>query len=196
MKNHKRKIKKLMPKSKKDVPTTSEHSNKEAVKNAESSQSLHAAKIANESDTVVRVFIEEKKVTAYKTPLVSKPDAKMADIKTYGKENYPTQSQSKLPDVFPELSDEARAYLKMWPYGDNLVINRKQISQLYKFYFEARELPLPSSTINAFKEHMDLLRNILNLCTMDEMEEQELAQGFESSYPRYTCKCNDKKKVK
>jgi|GEM_PF-4972491 len=183
-----------MPKSKKDVPVTSDDSSQEVLKNTESSQKLHATKIANESDTVVRVFIEEKTVTAYKTPLVNKPNAKMADIKTYGKENYPTQSKSKLPDVFPELSDEARAYLQLWPYGDNLVINRKQISQLYKFYFEARELPLPSSTINAFKEHMDLIRSILNLCTMDEMEESELSQGFETSYPRYTCKCNEKKK--
>ena len=160
------------------------------------SDALHTIKVNKDTDNIVRVYIEEKSVTAYKTPIVNKPDTKLADVKTFNKENYPNQPNSKLPDVFPELPDNVRAYLKLWPYGDNLIINKKQISKLYKFYFEARNLPLPSSTLNAFKENMDALREILNLCTMDEMEEAELKQGFESSYPKYTCKCNDIKKKK
>jgi len=147
-------------------------------------------------ENIIRVYLEEKSVTAYKTPLVNKPTHKLDDVKTFGKENYPNQPKTKLPDVFPDLPDNVRSYLKLWPYGDNIILNKKHITKLMKFYFEARNLPLPSSTINAFTEHMNLLREILNLTTLEEMEEKELSQGFSSTYPKYKCSCNEKKDKK
>lgn len=150
-----------------------------------------------DGDIIARVYIEEKSVTAYKMPLVQKPYTNWEETKTWAKENWPAQPKTKLPDPFPELPNKARAYLKMAPYGDNIIINRKHIAKLLSFYMEIRELPLPDTVQKQMKEQMNLIRDMLNICTVDYIEEEWktiLKDSFTPLYPYYKCKCYAKKR--
>jgi len=155
--------------------------------------------VPKDNDMVARVYIEAKSASAFKMPLVEKPPARFDEIKTYGKENWPAQPKTALPDPFPDLDDKTRAYLKMWPYGDNIVINRKRIAELLRFYMEIRDLPLPESLQYKLKEQMEYTRSLVNLISIDESErnsewKQILGEAWEPTYPYYKCKCVTKKR--
>jgi hypothetical protein len=150
-----------------------------------------------EDDVVARVFIEAKSTSVFKMPLVDKPPTRFADIKTISKEDWPAQHKTALPDPFPELDEKSRAYLKMWPYGENIIINKRQISKLLTFFMDIREMPLPQILNNKLKEQMEYIRSLLNLVSVEESEsewKQLLHKNFEPFYPYYTCTCSTKKR--
>jgi len=153
----------------------------------------------NENDTVARVYIESKCVTAYRMPLVDKPPTRFADTKTFGKENWPAQPKTYLPDPFPELDDKTRAYLRLWPYGDNIVINRKHLAELLPFYMDIREMPLPEDLQRKLKDQMEYTRGLLNLITIEESERNSelrkiLGENWQPTFPYFKCKCQNKKR--
>lgn len=148
-----------------------------------------------DGDNVARVFITNNSVTAYKQPVVDTPVNPYADSKTYGKSDYPAQSGTKLPDPFPELPDKARSYLKLFPYGENIIINKKYISRLMSFYMKIKDTPLPQSVQTDFTEHMRMLRELLNLCTIEDSDARwdEIIKDNKPTFPKYICKCEKKK---
>lgn len=147
-----------------------------------------------DTDDIARVFIIENSVTAYKQPVVDKPVNPYPDSKVYNKENYPAQPGTKLPNPFPELPEKSKSYLKLWPYGSNIVINKKQVSKLMNFYMDMANTPLPSHVHEKFQEHMRLLREMLNLCSVEDNDSKwaEITKESRPTFPKYVCKCNNK----
>ena len=150
-----------------------------------------------EGDVVARVFIETKSIAAYKMALVENPPARFADVKTIRKEDYPPQPKTMLPDPFPDLDEQTKAYLKLWPYGENVIIGKRQITKLLTFFMDIRELPLPEFINHKLQEQMEYIRSLVNLVSIEESEadwKKVLGENFVPMYPYYTCTCYRKKR--
>ena len=170
-----------------------------AEENGKPSPPLVPPYVPKEDDVVARVFIEAKTTSVFKMPLVDKPPTRFDDIKTISKENWPPQHRTALPDPFPELDEKSRAYLKLWPYGSNLIIGKHQISRLLDFFFKIKDMPLPIGLNNELKEQLNYVRSLVNLVTIDESElnsewKEILNENWSPMYPFYTCKCHSKKR--
>lgn len=153
--------------------------------------------VPKEDDVVARVYIETKNTTVYKMPLVETPPTIFNDIKTVSKENWPPQPKTALPDPFPELDEKSRAYLKLYPYGENLIISKKQISKLLSFYMDMREVPFPETVNRQLKEQMEHIRALLNLVNVEDIDSEwkkVLGESWQPLYPYYTCTCYKKKR--
>lgn len=133
-----------------------------------------------------RVF--PKTPTREETPVI---------IHTLKKENYPERSRTALPDPYPELSEKSKAYLKLWPYGTNLLVSKSDLATLQQFYLAIKDIPLPDSLIPHFEKQHNLLRKALGLIPLEDLEAKwkEESSNF-STQPKYICKCFKTRKRK
>jgi hypothetical protein len=104
----------------------------------------------------------------------------------------PERPRVNLPDPFVDLPERTRSYLRLMPYGDNIIIDKKLARGLLDFFHKIRLLPLPDTVWPELMAQQDRLRTFLGFVSVAEFEEPWrtiLKNEWEPFYPQYTCKC-------
>jgi hypothetical protein len=105
-----------------------------------------------------------------------------------------SKSKTALPDPYPDLDDKTRAYLGLFPYGQNIIVSKSSLNKLQNFYLDIRDIPLPHTLINHFSEQLNLLRNVLGLISIEDWEAKQLADvPSYKSHKKYRCLCKKPK---
>jgi hypothetical protein len=111
------------------------------------------------------------------------------------KDQYPLRARTALPDQHPDLDEKAKAKLGLWPYDSNIVCSKLDLVALQNFYLEIRDIPLPNQVLDVFEKQHNLLRKILQLVPLEDIE--PLVKSNIETYQgpkRYQCKCFKGKK--
>lgn len=136
----------------------------------------------------------KQKEPEYPIP-VEKPAAPLKEVAIL--KDKPERPHTRKPDPWPDLPEKVRSYLKLWPYGSNIVVDRRRIHQLQNFFIAIRELPLPDTLWKELNKFQNEVRDIIELISVEEFEVQNqarLKEHWEPFNPNYNCKCHTRKR--
>jgi hypothetical protein len=131
-----------------------------------------------------------------KTPPQPKERAtEVYEHKLLTKDKYPLRSKSHLPDPHADVNEKAKAELGLWPYGQNIVVAKADLVTLQNFYLSIRDIPIPNQVLDLFDKQHALLRKVLQLIPLEDLEDQFKQDMASYEGPkRYQCKCFKAKK--
>ena len=110
------------------------------------------------------------------------------------KEQYPPRPRTAIPDPYAELSEEVKAQFGLWPYDSNIIIDKRQLVELQDFFLNIREIPLPSSVIHHFESQHNIIRKILQLVPLEDIESLSKPGEKYVGPKTYKCRCYKSKK--
>lgn len=158
-----------------------------------------AKKIEKASETPANIQKKARKTSAKSEPEypipVEKPAAPLKEVTTL--KERPERSHTRIPDPWTDLPEKVRSYLKLWPYGSNIIVDRRRIQHLQNFFIAIRELPLPDTVWRELNTFQNEVRDIIELISIEAFEEQNkarLKEHWEPFSPTYNCKCHTRKR--
>jgi hypothetical protein len=109
--------------------------------------------------------------------------------KLYKKEDYPVRPRTAMPDPHPDLDEKIKAKLDLWPYGSNIIVDKKDLVGLQNFFLEIRDIPMPAELISHFEKQHNQIRKILQLLSLEDIQ-SFTRPGEPYEGPKfYSCKC-------
>jgi hypothetical protein len=109
--------------------------------------------------------------------------------KLLNKDQYPPRARTAIPDPYPDLDEKIKAKLDLWPYGQNIIVDKKDLVGLQNFFLDVRDIPMPLELISHFEKQHDQIRKILQLLSLEDIQSfTKPGEPYEGP-KMYSCKC-------
>jgi hypothetical protein len=128
---------------------------------------------------------------------IEPPAGPLKESITLKPEQKPARGRTRKEDPWTELPERTRSYLKLWPYGKNIIIDRNALANLQNFFVKIHELPLPNTLWEELNTFQNQVRSIIELISLEDVEEQRqqtMKEHWQPFNPNYICKCNTRKR--